>query len=156
MAGAERPRHSALALPGAALAFGALLVVVAGERILPAYLGAFVFWTGVSTGALALLLVHRLTGGAWGGPVEPVLLGALRALPVMAALAVPLLVAAPRLYPWAGAEADAFAAHWYLLPWFFVLRAVIYFVVWLALAHALHAAAAGRSRPPRRLAAGGL
>ncbi len=31
-----------------------------------AYLIAFIFWTGITVGSLAILMVQYLSGGAWG------------------------------------------------------------------------------------------
>ena len=39
------------------------------------YLFAFVFFTGLSVGALALVMVHTLTGGAWGEALRPQWIG---------------------------------------------------------------------------------
>ena len=54
-----------------AAAAGAVLAVVGFamsglDRFYEAYLVAWVFWTGVALGSLALLMVQHLSGGAWG------------------------------------------------------------------------------------------
>jgi hypothetical protein len=83
-------------------------------------------------------MVHVLTGGAWGFYIRPYLLAAARALPLLAVMALPLLIGVRVLYPWASPELlarDAIlrAQSWYLDPYFFIGRTIVYFAVWLAL-----------------------
>ncbi len=47
------------------------------------YLLAFSFWSGISIGSLALLLLQHLTGGGWGLVIRRVLEAATRTLPLM-------------------------------------------------------------------------
>jgi hypothetical protein len=133
------------------------------QQALASYLFAFVFFTGLSLGSLALVLVHVLVGGAWGERLRPQLLAAAGTLPLQALLASPLLIGLRALYPWAreGSHTqDALlrAQSWYLDPVFFISRTIGYFVLWLALwaltGRAL-ANPAHRAALPR-LAAGGL
>ncbi|HET6628149.1 MAG TPA: hypothetical protein VFG91_00075 [Woeseiaceae bacterium] len=121
------------------------------------YLAAALFWTNVAVGALAILLTHQLTGGAWGRFAAPVLLGATAMLPWLAVLFVPLVFALGELYPWAGAAPGGIPAHlvgWFRLP-FFAARTAVSFAIWIALA-ALVARAARRGERASRLASGGL
>jgi hypothetical protein len=129
-------------------------------QALSSYLFAFVFYTGLSAGSLALMMIHALTGGAWGLQARPQLLAAASALPLQAALAVPLLLGLGLLYPWARPEVlahDALlrAQAWYLNRGFFTGRTVGYFVLWLLLLALLrrHLPDAARLR---RIAAAGL
>ena len=74
-----------------AAAAGAVLAVVGFamtglDRFYEAYLVAWVFWTGVALGSLALLMVQHLSGGAWGVVIRRILEAATRTLPVMAVL----------------------------------------------------------------------
>jgi hypothetical protein len=134
------------------------------QQALLSYLFAFVFFTGLSVGSLALLLVHALTGGAWGDRLRPELLAAAGNLPLQALLAVPILIGLGTLYPWAagaaarGPDALLRAQGWYLDPWFFVLRTIGCFALWLALLAALRRLLADPARAASlpRLAAGGL
>jgi len=108
------------------------------RQALLSYLFAFFFFTGLSVGSLALAMVHVLTGGAWGFYIRPYLLAAARALPLLAVMALPLLIGVRVLYPWASPELlarDAIlrAQSWYLDPYFFIGRTIVYFAVWLAL-----------------------
>src|SRR5690348_12094862 len=125
------------ALAGVVL-LGCLLVgfAPAHERLL-SYLFAFLFFTGISIGSLALVMVHVLSGGAWGELLRHPLLAAARTLPLQALLSIPILVGLPALYPWANPDTSAHDPilrdqGWYLAPTFFVVRTIIYFVLWIA------------------------
>lgn len=151
------------ALVGVAL-LGCLTVgsAPAQERLL-SYLFAFLFFTGLSIGSLALIMVHALSGGAWGDLLRHPLLAAARTLPLQALLGIPILVDLPDLYSWANPNATAHDPMlrdqgWYLEPTFFVVRTIIYFVVWIALLWMIGAAARdpGRARAFPRIASCGL
>jgi len=146
------------------LLLGSLLVgfAPAHERLL-SYLFAFLFFAGLSIGSLALVMVHVLSGGAWGELLRRPLLAAARTLPLQALLAIPLLAGVSTLYPWANAEAithDALLRQqsWYLAPTFFVLRTVVYFVLWITFLALVGAGARNteRRRALPRIAAVGL
>jgi hypothetical protein len=121
---------------------GAVLVAVAfmfdRQQSLLAWLYAWVFFLGLSLGSMALLMLQALTGGRWEEPVRAPLAAAMRILPVMAVLSIPLLVGLPELFRWARPDAVAASLllqrkHWYLNPPFFIIRAVIDFVLWSGL-----------------------
>jgi hypothetical protein len=152
-----------LALAGVVL-LGCLLVsfAPAQERLL-SYLFAFLFFTGISIGSLALIMVHVLSGGAWGELLRHPLLAAARTLPLQALLAIPILVGLAALYPWANPEASAHDPllrdqSWYLAPTFFVVRTIIYFILWIAFLWMIGASARepGRARALPRIASCGL
>ena len=72
-----------------AAAIGAVLAVIGFmmsglDRFYEAYLVAWVYWTGVGLGSLALLMLQHLSGGAWGVVIRRILEAATRTLPVMA------------------------------------------------------------------------
>ncbi len=106
------------------------------------YLFAYLFWTGIGLGALALSMLHALTGGGWGFVIRRFLEGAMRTLPLQALLFVPFVFLLPQLYGWARADAvahDVILQHqrWYLNTPGFVLRAILVWGVWLFLASRL-------------------
>ncbi|MEP6719705.1 MAG: hypothetical protein ABJB21_11200 [bacterium] len=107
------------------------------------YLVAFSFWVGISAGALALLMLQHLTGGGWGLVIRRVLEAATGTLPLMLVLFVPIVAGAHWLYPWTHAEEVAHSpalvekARLYLNLPFFVVRAAVYFAIWLTLAYFL-------------------
>ncbi len=108
------------------------------------YLFAFSFWSGISIGSLALLLLQHLTGGGWGLVIRRILEAATRTLPLMLVLFLPIISGAHWLYPWTHAEEIAKSpaliekARLYLNLQFFVVRAAIYFAIWLTLAFFLN------------------
>lgn len=115
-----------------------LLGFASPQQGLLSYLFAFLFFTGLSVGSLALVMVHLLTGGAWGDYLRPQLLAAARILPLQAVLVLPILFGLPVLYPWARADLLAHdsllrSQSWYLDPTSFVIRTIVYFVLWLSL-----------------------
>lgn len=130
------------------------------KQAMLSYLFAFFFFTGLSIGSLALLMIHAITGGAWGDCIRPPLLAAARMLPLMALAVIPVLVCLHVLYDW---SAPATLAHdmqarqqtWYLDPTFFVIRTVVYFVVWIGWLIVLTRNTDDRVRA-RRIAAPGL
>lgn len=103
------------------------------------YLLGAIFWTGLATGCLALLMVQHLTGGAWGLVIRRVLEAAARTLPVVALLFSPLATGLPHVYLWARPDAVAADASLrfkplYLNAPFFLGRATFYFGAWIVLA----------------------
>ncbi len=120
---------------------GALVGVVAfvadehaPSVFMQSYLIAYTFWIGITLGSLAVLMIHHLTGGAWGWVARRVLEASTRTLPLMALLFIPIAFNLETLYEWArpGADANHFihekAA--YLNKPFFLIRAGLYFVIW--------------------------
>ncbi len=108
------------------------------RQALLSYLFAFVFFTGLSIGSLALAMVPVLTGGDWGRIVRPQLQAAVHMLPLQALFSLPLLIGVRIIYPWAdplvlAQDAQLQAQSWYLDPTFFILRSAIYFGVWFVL-----------------------
>lgn len=106
-------------------------------RLMQSYLFAYLFCASVALGSLGILMLDYLAGGTWGVSIRRPLEAAARTLPLLAVLFLPIALTLPRLYPWAGSEAagpplEAKAA--YLNVPFFIVRAVLYFVVWTGLA----------------------
>jgi hypothetical protein len=108
-----------------------------------AYLVGYVFWTGVSVGSLAIIMLHHLSGGGWGVVIRRPLEAASRTLPVMFVLFIPLAVAVftHGLYPWTVPEiaAEHVVKHKaiYLNVPFFLGRTLFYFAMWGMLAYFL-------------------
>ncbi len=159
------PLSQALGLATAGLVALAFAGVMQPVRFLPAYLYAYLFWLGISLGALSLYMISRITGGHWGEVTAPPFLAAGGVLPVLTLLFLPVAFGMPVLYPWIegqGAEAGLLAHKApYLNAGFFLLRAALYFAVWLTLAWLLQrwappGIAPTRARFVRRLSALGL
>jgi hypothetical protein len=100
-----------------------------------AWLVGWVFWVGVSLGCLAISLLHHLSRGAWGLVIRRVLEAASRTLPLLLVLSLPLLFGLKDLYEWARPEAvqaDPLlqVKAPYLNVGFFIVRLLIYFLIW--------------------------
>lgn len=123
------------------------------------YLLAYVFWIGVPLGALGLLMLQYLTGGAWGMAIRRVLEAATRTLPLMLLLFVPIAVfGLSHIYEWmhieevheAGLRRILEAKKPYLNPAFFLIRAAIYFAIWMGLMFLLNKWSAEQDRTAER------
>ena len=131
-------QNRALAFAGVGIvicAFGALL---SPPHFLRAYLVAWNFWAGISLGSLALLLIQYLTGGAWGLLLRRFLEAAAQNILLLAVLFPVIAIGLPTLYEWARPEVVEHSAALqqkaaYLNPQAFVVRAAIYFILWIAL-----------------------
>jgi len=148
---------SGLQTKGIGMAVLGLLLTGAGfamaglDRFYEAYLVAYVFWVGVSLGSLALLMVHHLSGGAWGVVIRRPLEAATRTLPLMALLFLPIVAGMGHLYHWTHADAVAAdpimqAKEAYLNTPFFLARQVFYFACWIVMASLLNRWSAEQDR----------
>jgi hypothetical protein len=139
----DRIQRRAFVVGIAALVLAALDGIRAPEQFFRSYLLAFVFWLGFPLGCAAFLMVHHLTGGFWGLPIRRPLEAGTRTLPLLAALALPLLLGLTRLYSWTNPNLVAAddvlkSKQLYLNLPFFLVRNVIYFAVWWALIRGLN------------------
>ncbi len=111
------------------------------ERFYQAYLVAYTFWLGVALGSMALLMVQHLSGGAWGVILRRPLEAATSTLPAMAVLFLPVVAGMHDLYHWTheGALNDPVIAAKapYLNTPFFLIRAVVYFAIWVGIGQLL-------------------
>ena len=134
----DAPRIAAI-VAAAGIVLLALAALADRAGVFQGYLFVWWFLLGIPLGSLAILMVHNLTGGGWGEAIRPALDAAARLLPLSLVLAVPLLLGLHDLYAWSrpGAADDPLLRDkaWYLNVEFFVVRNVVYFVLWLALAH---------------------
>lgn len=142
MSGRERRRAM---LGGACLAGALLLAFVAPRAALGGWLSAFVLGSAVPLGALALAMMIHLIPGAWREEILPVVHDMRWLLPAAALAALPVVIASPVLYPWAG-EAIGGWRGLYLSPVAFALRTLLFFLAAIALAF-------GLVRPPGGAAA---
>ena len=122
----------------AGLAISVLMAFFSPEQFFRSYLIGFLFWVGIALGALAILMIYHLTGGAWGVLLRRFLESATRTIPVMAVLMLPILFGLSFIYIWAQPTAvshDELLRHKaaYLNVPFFVIRAVGYFAIWFGL-----------------------
>jgi hypothetical protein len=138
----EKIQHGTLLVGLAGVAACLLGAVFARQQFLISYLFAYLFWFGIAAGCLVILMIHFVTGGAWGDLIKPQLEAAGRTFPVLAVLFIPILAGVQPLFPWARPEAAADALlqhkHLYLNVPFFGLRAVFYFAVWSLMGYRLN------------------
>ncbi|MBZ5678497.1 MAG: hypothetical protein LAO24_00165 [Acidobacteriia bacterium] len=110
------------------------------DQFYRAYLLGFMAWLGVALGSMAILMIRHLTGGGWGMVIRRILGAAMRTLPLLALLFVPIILGMKTLYVWAR-PLDAIAdkhlrehlediTKTYLTTNGFFVRAVIYFAIW--------------------------
>jgi hypothetical protein len=133
--------------------FGIIAVVLAFTRpdeFYRGYLLGFLCWLGVALGSMAIIMIRHLTGGGWGVVIRRIQGAAMRTLPLLAALFIPILFGVHRLYPWAVPLAsiqdehirehlakNKFITDSYLNFTGFWVRAAIYFVIWNVLSFLL-------------------
>ena len=146
-----RPMAELGRLSGRAMAMAGIGIIaaVAGyfaapEAFWQSYLIAYIFWIGITIGSLAVLMVQHLSGGAWTMISRRVLEAAARNVPLMAVLFLPIWFNLAKLYPWVHPAADdekmqevLHLKGVYLNAPFFGIRALVYFLVWSALAFTL-------------------
>ena len=87
-------------------------------------------------------MTQYLTGGAWGVVTRRIFESAANTLPLLALLFVPFAFGLGSLYDWAHPDlvhSDRLLAHRspYMNPVWFLLRAVIFFAIWIALSRFL-------------------
>ncbi len=104
---------------------------IAPHLFFPAWLAAFWYCLSLPLGALALLLVHDLTGGRWEIIARAPLEAAVATMPLFILAFLPLIAGMTVLYPWTHADVlSSLPNRWYLNVDFFGVRAAIYLLVW--------------------------
>jgi hypothetical protein len=161
---------------GVAIVFGAISIVVGvafkelRDQFFHAYLLGFMFWLGVSLGSMAFLMIQHLTGGKWGMVIRRQLEAAMKVLPLMAVLFIPLALAGvPHLYgAWLHPDPKdqhlADMSRSYLTQSGYIVRGFVYFAIWLVLAFVLNRWSKEQDNPPvqnlsprfRKIAAPGI
>jgi hypothetical protein len=131
------------------------------DQFFQSWLIGFLFCLGLSLGCLGLLMLQHLSGGQWGLVGRRVFEAGSSTLPMVAVLFAPILFALPTLFLWARPEAVAgdavlqFKAP-YLNVEFFIIRAVIYFLYWIACAWLLNKWSAAQDRGEESVDAAGM
>ena len=129
-----------------------ILAITNPDQFYRGYLLGFLCWLGVSLGSMAIVMIRHLTGGGWGMVIRRILGAAMRTLPQLAILFIPIIIAVVqhRIYPWAmptesvqdpyireHLEKHSFIKNAYLNQTGFIIRAIIYFVIWNVLSFLL-------------------
>jgi hypothetical protein len=123
--------------------FGVVAIIGAfmrPEEFYRAYLLGFMCWLGVALGSMAILMIRHLTGGGWGMVIRRTLGAAMRTLPLLALLFMPIILGMHSLYIWAQPLDNIADKHLrehlqditktYLTTNGFIIRAVFYFAIW--------------------------
>ena len=129
----------------AGLALTGLGYLLDPSRTLHAYLAAYSYVATIAFGALVLLLVGYAANARWMAAIRRLHDGVTLAFVPLAILFVPIGLGLPELYSWADPDAvwGDHAAHVldekraYLNPAAFLVRAAIYFAIWIAAAELL-------------------
>lgn len=127
-------RREAILVAAGIIALAGLVIVAffAAAPVLQGWLLALIFWSSIAIGALALILIHRLTGGLWGREMAPILAPAALTVPFFALLFVPVVVWLGHVYVWAGdpSVVKADVVDHYLNLSGYALRGLLAFVGW--------------------------
>jgi hypothetical protein len=121
------------------------------DEFYSAYLVGFMDWLGVALGSMAIIMIRHLTGGGWGVVIRRLQGAAMRTLPLLTVLFIPIMIAVwqGRMYPWAMPLESVTEPHIqkhlhdhsfvrsYLNPQGFLVRAALYFLIWNVLSFLL-------------------
>jgi hypothetical protein len=132
-------QRGALLIGAVGLGLCVIGALFSAGQFFQSYLFAYVFWLGIAVGCLGIVMLHNLSGGGWGEEIRGLLESGMNTLPLMALLFLPLLLGLHHLYEWARPEdvaRDLFLQHKaaYLNLPFFMIRALIYFALWIGAA----------------------
>jgi hypothetical protein len=161
-------RSRALIVGVAALVLCGVGFFVNRDQFFRAWLIGYMLWLGVALGSMGLMMIHHLSGGAWGMVVRRVWEASSRTLPLLTILFIPIVFGLGNLYPWMHTELmqnDPILRHkaLYLNRNFFLLRAAVYFIGWNVMAWRMTALSRAQdegdiaaTRSMQRLSGGGL
>ena len=131
---------------GVVFALGSIaLAFLRPEEFYRGYLLGYMDWLGVALGSMAIVMIRHLTGGGWGTVIRRILGAAMRTLPVLAILFIPIIIGVlqHQMYPWLKPldaitdphikdhlEKHGFIKDAYLNSSGFIIRAIIYLAIW--------------------------
>jgi hypothetical protein len=135
-------------LVGVVFGIGAVvLAFIQPAEFYRAYLLGFMLVLGVALGSMAIIMIRHLTGGGWGVVVRRIQGAAMRTLPGLALLFIPIALGIHRLYIWAQPLENIPDKHLrehleditktYLTSTGFVYRAIFYLAIWNLLSYLL-------------------
>jgi len=145
-----RWQRNSLLVGVAGVLLGVVAFLIDREQFLRSYLFAYLYWTGMALGCLAILLMHHVVGGKWGMLIRRLCEAGARTLPFMAVLLIPILLGMTTLYAWtrpeAAHDANIQSKAAYLNVPFFIGRAIFYFAIWFLYSHLLSKWSAAQDR----------
>ncbi|MFL5274701.1 MAG: hypothetical protein ACJ79E_21810, partial [Anaeromyxobacteraceae bacterium] len=143
--GGRRTLRLAAIVAIVALALTLVLGLLDAQRALEAYHVAVVYWAGIAVGALLINMAFQAGKAKWYVVTRRYLETIPLSLVLFVVLFIPVLLGMRRLFPWvdpSGLEEElkklAEHRHGYLNTGFFVVRFVLYFALWIGVAHLLH------------------
>jgi hypothetical protein len=106
------------------------------QTALRGWLAAFVLFSQIALGSMALLLLHNLVRVRWGAAFDPVLKALVCGAPLLAIFWIPIAIHLSTLYPWASSPAaiPADVGRRYLNPAAFQLRTIVAMAGWVLFA----------------------
>ncbi len=124
------------------------------DQFYRSYLLGYMWCFELTIGSLALLMLYHLTGGAWGTVIRRILEAAMQNIWLMLPLFVPIIIGVHHLYPWTRPEELAASAHLrdiahvYLNLGWWLVRAAVYFGMWIYLVWILMRISKRQDRAP--------
>jgi len=131
---------------GGIFSLGAIaLAFTRPEEFYRGYLLGYMDWLGIALGSMAIVMIRHLTGGGWGTVIRRILGAAMRTLPILAILFIPIIIAVlqGQMYPWLKPldaitdphirehlHKNEFIKGAYLNSTGFITRAIIYIAIW--------------------------
>jgi len=109
------------------------------DRFFQMYLVGVVLWTEVAVGCLGLVMLNNLVGARWSYALQRIAEAGARTLPLTAIFFIPLFFRLGAVYIWVeDTSVISSAGQAFLLqPSFFIVRTVVYYAIWTALAYTL-------------------
>ena len=156
----QRWRRFGLLVGLAGLALCAVAFLFDRTAFYRGYLVGYLFWWKVSIGTLAIALLRCLVRSNWGNATWPFLRAGMATIPLIALFFLPIVWGLQEIFPWASNSGETTSHHsgfkdLYLERDFFLARAGLYFVLWLACGWIAGRTGTitGDARLPRRLSA---
>ena len=141
--------HAYLAIAAISVTVIAAIAAFAPRIAAGGWLLAFTYVSAFPLGSLALMMIHRLTGGRWGESLDPFLRPVVQTTPLLLLLVVPALIATSVLFSWTHGSFDG-VTHSVRLIYLnipaYVIRSLVALTGWSVLAFALPSAEGNTAR----------
>jgi hypothetical protein len=134
-------RSLALGVGGIGTLIWAVGLYLSPEQALRSWLLGFILWGGIGLGAIGLLILQYLTGGAWGVVMRRTLEAASRTLPLIIILFLPIAVGLTQMYEWTHLPADdvtVIQRGAFQTPLWWWIRSAIYFALFGVMVYLLN------------------
>ncbi|HWR14311.1 MAG TPA: hypothetical protein VN577_05760 [Terriglobales bacterium] len=131
----------AVAVGGVFAVLSLIAFILNPRQAMQAYLVGFMLFLGLTLGPMGMLLTWFMPGGRWGLTMRRIWEAASRNIWVAAIAFIPILIGYKHIYPWAHPESlhatehmQALTKHYLNFPGF-LIRSVVYFLVWFAIVY---------------------